>query len=295
MNKITVKLRKERIEFGINQYKYLIGSNYSDKHQIVQSIKKCFERGNNSEFAIDNNSELWFKINDKDVDIRKYKLFNITSIFDYKTEIKLGAKSIILNYLEAIFKDIEYDDLVNTLRIIKDDLGVSMSDRIEQNNHYKLNLKFEEITLKGLLKQVEVSLYKDQLISNEYDLSYEDLVLFQIDLITKITENIRDFEYICIIEIPVVTQIIKEAIEKVKQKNLMILIVSNDSYIKNVDINNFLSLNKQIIDFSDEVSIYNDIILNLERNSTIQDIREHVSLYFNSEGRQDDLNLSKIL
>lgn len=188
MNKITIKNGNNKYDITINRVKYVFSSN-QDEFKIKQSFRNYFSK-NKSEFRKENGNSNKVLFNDKDLDAKRTLFVEINSDFSINEDCKLNSKSLILKYLELRLQDMEYFDTINTINLLFE----SLSEELKDENG--LNTLFDAMDYKHLSKLIN-PYYFDELQKDEYDLTFEELLLFQIKLIKYISLK-NDF-YECII------------------------------------------------------------------------------------------------
>lgn len=198
MNKITIKNGNNKYDITINRVKYVFSSN-QDEFKIKQSFRNYFSK-NKSEFRKENGNSNKVLFNDKDLDTKRTLFVEINSDFSINEDSKLNSKSLILKYLELRLQDMEYFDTINTINLLFE----SLSEELKDENG--LNTLFDAMDYKHLSKLIN-PYYFDELQKDEYDLTFEELLLFQIKLIKYISLNNNFYEYIIVfIDLDEVTQ-----------------------------------------------------------------------------------------
>lgn len=198
MNKITIKSGNNKYDITINRVKYVFSSN-QDEFKIKQSFRNYFSK-NKSEFRKENGNSNKVLFNDKDLDVKRTLFVEINSDFSINEDCKLNSKSLILKYLELRLQDMEYFDTINTINLLFE----SLSEELKDENG--LNTLFDAMDYKHLSKLIN-PYYFDELQKDEYDLTFEELLLFQIKLIKYISLNNNFYEYIIVfIDLDEVTQ-----------------------------------------------------------------------------------------
>lgn len=198
MNKITIKKGNNKYDITINRVKYVFSSN-QDEFKIKQSFRNYFSK-NKSEFRKENGNFNKVLFNDKDLDVKRTLFVEINSDFSINEDCKLNSKSLILKYLELRLQDMEYFDTINTINLLFE----SLSEELKDENG--LNTLFDAMDYKHLSKLIN-PYYFDELQKDEYDLTFEELLLFQIKLIKYISLNNNFYEYIIVfIDLDEVTQ-----------------------------------------------------------------------------------------
>ena len=189
MNKITIKNGNKKYDITINRVKYVFSSN-QDEFKIKQSFRNYFSK-NKSEFRKENGNSNKVLFNDKDLDVKRTLFVEINSNFSINEDCKLNSKSLILKYLELRLQDMEYFDTINTINLLFE----SLSEELKDENG--LNTLFDSMDYKHLSKLIN-PYYFDELQKDEYDLTFEELLLFQIKLIKYISLNNNFYEYIIV-------------------------------------------------------------------------------------------------
>lgn len=189
MNKITIKNGNNKYDITINRVKYVFSSN-QDEFKIKQSFRNHFSK-NKSEFRKENGNSNKVLFNDKDLDVKRTLFVEINSDFSINEDCKLNSKSLILKYLELRLQDMEYFDTINTINLLFE----SLSEELKDENG--LNTLFDTMDYKHLSKLIN-PFYFDELQKDEYDLTFEELLLFQIKLIKYISLKNNFYEYIIV-------------------------------------------------------------------------------------------------
>lgn len=298
MQKISIKGIFNRYEFGVNNAKYILGNNYQNKYDLINTIRKVFNKVEDSEFLFESNINTYFKINDEPINIRKTKFYEVNNFYNLSDEFKLRSNSTVLSFLEQMFLDIEYNDLVNTINILQQDLATEMSKIVnEEINKYNMNISIEDINIKNLLKRIEIKMSKDNLSSNQYDLNYNENIIGQIELIEIISKKNKLYNHLALIDIPVITPDITNKLNQINNNNLILIVVSNDYRLNNfnININDCYIINKVLIDLSDDISLYNDIIMELPTKITLEEIKLSLNNYINNLNWTDNIKIGDIL
>lgn len=295
MKKYTIKIGNIVYNFGIKNYKLLLGDNEDLKQDLIYSIIKEFNKGSNSEYSIDEKREKQFLINDNNVNLRNTSLYLINSRYDYEDEYKLKARSLILKFLRTVFEDIDYNDTLNTINILLEQLSDELTEELSEfNSTFEHGIEIEKINFKNIFKLMDIKMKKDNKYINMYDLKYEDNILSQLSFIKTIAEKSFDKDHIVILELPILTKKIFDFIKTIQLENLDIIVSTTKYNIVLKNINNIIYVNKQFIDFRDEVAIYNDLIMNLNEIQTLETIEEEVLTYLNDK-EQIDNKIGEIL
>ncbi|MDD3422303.1 MAG: hypothetical protein WC196_00125 [Bacilli bacterium] len=238
----------------VNHYKYIIGRNYQLKHKIKTLIRQYMEKVSYSEYEDECMQRIGMNIDDSRIDTKGWFFFTITSEYDPTYDCKLGSKSLILKYLESQLQNIEFDDEFSTVKLSLDVFSHSQLANLLniQVNQMGLEAYITEFNQKMLLKMLECTLLKDDLSINNHNISYEENVLLQMELVKRIALSVNDKQILVIIDIPLLTDKIKESIESIQLDKLLIIALI-DFYPKNMDYHSCSICNNDYYDFIDEI------------------------------------------
>ena len=277
MDLLTIYTNTGKVEFGIDKVKYIITSDFSQVFKIIQTLNKVFSKALDSEYD-EENMQMRVLINNKNVD-KNNLLFNVNHLFDLETDLKLGAKSLTLNYLTTVLRDIECHELVSTINTlmhsVNDYLGELISDK-----HLKVMLN--ELNLKLIQKNLSARLVRDELEYHSYNLSYDELILYQLDKLNIIAQKNGLLTYWVVLNIPEMTAQIEKVIMGL-EKNIRVIVHTNNSIVR--DLKDALVINKRVLDLSDETEIYNVVMMNYSKHLTIEELKQKLIEYVNLKDR----------
>lgn len=247
MNKITIKNGNNKYDITINRVKYVFSSN-QDEFKIKQSFRNYFSK-NKSEFRKENGNSNKVLFNDKDLDVKRTLFVEINSDFSINEDCKLNSKSLILKYLELRLQDREYFDTINTINLLFE----SLSEELKDENG--LNTLFDAMDYKHLSKLIN-PYYFDELQKDEYDLTFEELLLFQIKLIKYISLNNNFYEYIIVfIDLDEVTQ---NLIQQINSLLNCYVICFSKNYVSEMN-DNVAIIENEVFDLSNIEEVYVNI------------------------------------
>lgn len=244
MNKITIKNGNKKYDITINRVKYVFSSN-QDEFKIKQSFRNYFSRSK-SEFRKENGNFNKVLFNDKDLDTKRTLFVEINSDFSINEDCKLNTKSLILKYLELRLQDREYFDTINTINLLFE----SLSEELKDENGLKT--LFDVMDYKHLSKLIN-PYYFDELQKDEYDLTFEELLLFQIKLIKYISFKNRLYEYIIVfIDLDEVTQ---NLIQQINALSNCYVICFSKNYVSEMN-DNVAIIENEVFDLSNIEEVY---------------------------------------
>lgn len=257
----------------VDKYKLLFGFNTNNKFKIRNSIKRYFDKDQKTEYEIEKNIRNSVLINDRYVDLRNTELFEINELYDLKEDTKLGTKSILQKYYDLLLDKIEYNEIYTSIA----NLLKSLEDEIDLQIPYDtINLigEISDLTKKALVKMINVTTTKDELVTSPYLLEYEETILIQLNIVEKMARLDTEKEYLVMLNIPVLS---KEIYNKISHEvdNLTILVFTYilEDDIKDIKLDNIAIIDDDIYDLQNEEQLY-DISLTLNENISIAELKE---------------------
>lgn len=119
---------------------------------------------------------------------------------------------------------------------------------------------------------IELSILKEGIEANVYDLSYEQMIIFQLEIFKQISSKIKNKKLIVIVDIPLLTHSIMETIKTIEIAKLLVFI---DHYNKKAlpPLESICYINNTITDIASENNIYNNILMDLPFNMTMDEFK----------------------
>lgn len=267
----------------INHIKYVLGSNAMNKYYLKQAVRQYFNK-TVSGYREEKGSECYFKIDDSPVDKKNTFFYEVTENYSINDDAKLSTKSLMLKYLETLYSDVNYMDTLNTLNILVE----SLSDEVSENAF--IQSEFSTYSPKLLTKLVTAHYYEDESYKDEYDLSYEDLIILQLNMIDYIVKNSKKYAYIILfIDIPLITDEIKSKIDELSKDRVYCLVFSKT--VKVTEIENICVEEDYFLDFANEEMVY--YILNEKSTDlyTLEDIKNMINEYLKDLNSREHVSL----
>lgn len=267
MNKITIKNGNNKYDITINRVKYVFSSN-QDEFKIKQSFRNYFSK-NKSEFRKENGNSNKVLFNDKDLDVKRTLFIEINSDFSINEDCKLNSKSLILKYLELRLQDMEYFDTINTINLLFE----SLSEELKDENG--LNTLFDAMDYKHLSKLIN-PYYFDELQKDEYDLTFEELLLFQIKLIKYISLK-NDF-YECIIVFINLDEVTQSLIQQINSLLNCYVICFSKNYVLEMS-DDAAIIENEVFDLSNIEEVYAYFYQKSSNILPIEEVRLYMKQY----------------
>ena len=246
MKKISLIKGNIRIEFAIDRIKYIIGNNYEYKYMIKQLFNEYFSSTKDSDYSINNTGKIKLLVNDLQPIKRETLYFSVNTNYSLSTDLKLTSKSLILKYLEILLNKEEYYDTLNTINILLEAFSSEIDDHI-------ISTVFQTFSPKTLTKLITPLYLKEEEQANEYDMSYDEIILFQLRMINYIAKHSYMNNIFILLEIPYVSQSIKEYLNEID--HALVIIITNQHY-GSIDLNDIYLVDDQLLDLFDENTIY---------------------------------------
>lgn len=267
----------------IDHTKYVLGSNAMNKYYLKQAVRQYFNK-TVSGYREEIGSECYFKIDDSPVDKKNTFFYEVTENYSINDDAKLNTKSLMLKYLETLYSGIDYMDTLNTLNILIE----SLSDEVSENAF--VQSEFSTYSPKLLTKLVTAHYYEDESYKDEYDLSYEDLIILQLNMINYIVVHSKKYSYfILFIDIPLITDEIRSKIDELSKDRVYCLVFSKT--VKDTEIENMCVEEDYFLDFANEEMVY--YILNEKSTNlyTLEDIKNMINEYLKDLKSREHVSL----
>lgn len=288
MNKLTIEKGNIKYEMLIDHYKIIYGHNYNSKFDILRTLLRFNNNIKPSEYAEEKNNIPNISLNDKSIKTKDTFIYYVNKNYSIIDDFKLSTKSLIYKYLEILLDDHQLMDTINTINILFESLNNEISLISD------ISCIFNSMVPKQLLKLLSPIYQINQLSQDEYDLSLEQIILFQLNLIDYIINNnhkINDF-IICI-EIPELTQEIFNKILRMNNVNILIFIEYKNSICK--DINKYFICERKCLDICDDDQVYLTICDNQFQFLNLKEGREYMEKYLFNEESLESRFIMKLL
>ena len=187
MNLLTIKNGTNKWNLQMNHVKYII-SDSSTNYTLLQAIR-LFTSKDKSENRTENNISTKMLINEKEIELKNNIFIEISEMYSLNEDKKLTTKSLMLKYLEIKLQNQDYFDTISTIDILLNSLSE------EVNDESTLKIMFNGANYKQLIKMLS-PYYEDELQKDEFDLTRDELILFQLDLVEYISNHNSKYDNI---------------------------------------------------------------------------------------------------
>lgn len=291
---LELKINNKSQSLSINNIKFIFGENNLIKYEVFNEIRYQFNGFLHTEYSIDVKNKTALTIDGKPLDLKKWRLLEINHVADFQSELKISTKSLLYQFLETHLMDIEYNPLLTTVNTLLGDLSVEIFENcIESFEDIEITPKFVELTSKQLIKLIELDFIQKEHRSNLFDLSYNDLMILQCKMIIEISRKNPTKNFLMLIDIPILPKELLDLIESNSIKNLYILVNLYHPII--VDCKKVLNVDRKVIDFADEIAVYNEIMMSIECGVQFEEINELLNSYIAGNRTDYVEKLKKIL
>ena len=263
MNLLTIKNGTNKWNLQMNHVKYII-SDSSMNYTLLQAIR-LFTSKDKSENRTENNISTKIFINEKEIELKNNMFIEISEMYSLNEDKKLTTKSLMLKYLEIKLQNQDYFDTISTIDILLN----SLSEEI--NDESMLKIMFNGANYKQLIKMLS-PYYEDELQKDEFDLTRDELILFQLDLVEYISNHNSKYDNIFIFgKLDNLSDRILQKINKIQNVKLMIF---TNYYNDLMNVQNAALLQDKIIDFADMEQIYYDLSQKSLQTYTLQEVEQ---------------------
>ena len=252
----------------MNHVKYII-SDSSMNYTLLQAIR-LFTSKDKSENRTENNISTKMFINEKEIEFKNNMFIEISEMYSLNEDKKLTTKSLMLKYLEMKLQNQDYFDTISTIDILLNSLSE------EVNDESMLKIMFNGANYKQLIKMLS-PYYEDELQKDEFDLTRDELILFQLDLVEYISNHNSKYDNIFVFgKLDNLSDKILQKINKIENVKLMIF---TNYYNDLMNVQNTALLQDKIIDLADMEQIYYDLSQKSLQTYTLQEV-EQMTIYY---------------
>lgn len=263
MNLITIKNGINKWNLQMNHVKYII-SDSSMNYTMLQAIR-LFTSKDKSENRTENNISTKIFINEKEIELKNNMFIEISEMYSLNEDKKLTTKSLMLKYLEIKLQNQAYFDTISTIDILLNSLSE------EVNDESILKIMFNGANYKQLIKMLS-PYYEDELQKDEFDLTRDELILFQLDLVEYISNH--NSKYNNIFVFGKLDNLSDKILQKINKIENVKLIIFTNYYNNLMNVQNAALLQDKIIDFADMEQIYYDLSQKLLQTYTLQEVEQ---------------------
>ena len=276
MNLLTIKNGTNKWNLQMNHVKYII-SDSSTNYTLLQAIR-LFTSKDKSENRTENNISTKIFINEKEIELKNNMFIEISETYSLNEDKKLTTKSLMLKYLEIKLQNQEYFDTISTIDILLNSLSE------EVNDESLLKIMFNGANYKQLIKMLS-PYYEDELQKDEFDLTRDELILFQLDLVEYISNHNSKYDNIFIFgKLDNLSDRILQKINKIQNVKLMIF---TNYYNDLMNVQNTALLQDKIIDLADMEQIYYDLSQKSLQTYTLQEVEQMTINYLQQTYTQE--------
>ena len=276
MNLLTIKNGTNKWNLQMDHVKYII-SDSSMNYTLLQAIR-LFTSKDKSENRTENNISTKMFINEKEIEIKNNMFIEITEMYSLNEDKKLTTKSLMLKYLESKLQNQEYFDTISTIDILLNSLSE------EVNDESLLKIMFNGANYKQLIKMLS-PYYEDELQKDEFDLTRDELILFQLDLVEYISNHNSKYDNVFVFgKLDNLSDKILQKINKIENVKLMIF---TNYYNNLMNVQNTSLLQDKIIDLADMEQIYYDLSQKSLQTYTLQEVEQMTINYLQQTYTQE--------
>ena len=263
MNLLTIKNGTNKWNLQMNHVKYII-SDSSMNYTLLQAIR-LFTSKDKSENRTENNISTKMFINEKEIELKNNMFIEISEMYSLNEDKKLTTKSLMLKYLEIKLQNQDYFDTISTIDILLNSLSE------EVNDESMLKIMFNGANYKQLIKMLS-PYYEDELQKDEFDLTRDELILFQLDLVEYISNHNSKYDNIFVFG--KLDNLSNKILRKINNIENVKLIIFTNYYKDLMNVQNAALLQDKIIDLADMEQIYCDLSQKSLQTYTLQEVEQ---------------------
>lgn len=271
-----IKKGNQSYRILIDDYKIIQGSNYRTKFDILRSLLRFSNGVKPTEYGEEMQNVPELLINEKVARAKDVLLIHISKDYLLSEESKLNSKSLLTKYFETLFTNPLFYDTINTINI----LFQSLSNELAMISD--ISGTFTSITPKQLTKLFDPQFLKDECIADEYDMTLEEIIMLQLNMVEYICHNQLYPYYIICIELSVLTPEIYHKIQEVSSV-CFILVFLEVSTCLCKDIAKYVLCERRYLDIANEQDLYDMICDNHYTLLNLEEAKQYMEHYIHNE------------
>lgn len=228
----------------LDKAKYIFVNRTEEYWLLMQSLKATANSISVSEYSEELNEKYYIML-DGELPCKTDEIFFVNQHFNLDEDLKLGTKSLSYRYLNNGMENNSFSEEALQLNSMLNVYAEAISDDL-------ITFESADISIKNITKFLVANMIVDEYRINSLNLSYEDLIITQLKLIEGgDSPSKRSF---VVIDIPILTQKIKNYIDKSNSGYFIIL------FFKGNNIDLFENLYTDGIDFENDELLYERMI-----------------------------------
>ncbi len=264
--KISIINLNDRIDIIVDKIKLICGNDFESRDKIKKVLNNRFNKLTESDYAQDKHKSIVL-VDDEPIAINDYLYFCVDSSYDLVQDTKLGTKSLALEYINSIFKDVEYIEEYQTINSLFTSL---LDEKTDDSDYYIRPYLDNLLSKKMMVKLLEFSFLNDDSIINNYDLTLEERIMIQLNMIKAISRK-TEKKVLVLLDTPKVTSNMLEIINNINGQFLIMFNQIVDGQYENV-----LILDNIKVDIDDENQLYETANSNNTAYYTIEEMKSKI-------------------
>lgn len=279
MKLIQFEDNEEKWLFGIDKVKYVIGSNSNSKYRLYKMLQHLLNKEDQSDYENENNN-IKCLLNEQRLDLKVWKMYEYSNQSNLNDELKLSSKSLLVEYIESVFKEIDYEEMFIMLNESVKQFNFEFLNNCSLiSESIELKLLLDEFTLKSLIKSMTPILLKEEMYANDFDLSNIEKIKLYIRIIDEIAHKNKNKEYLYIIQFEKVDHEFESMIHSIISDNLHILVFTNYISTK-INYKDIYCVDRIKLDFAIEEELFQKLIIDCGTSYDIHDLHEMLEKLF---------------
>lgn len=276
MRKIEITDYDDSWVFSIDRLKIIQGEK---KYRLFRSLLHQLMKEEVSEFESESNLQLEIRINGQKYDVKTNKIYQFGMLSNFDEEVKMSAKSLLVDYLDSQLKDVDYQDEFIMLNQSIEILNQELLDELNiESNDSKLVFRVPAFTLKTLIKNTVSEIYKNELHSNDYDFGIDEKFNVYFGIWNRIAQKNPSRNYIVLVALDELIPNMYDKIKKLETTNLQFILFTDRLHC-NVDYQDVYMIGKMKIDFCDDESVFENLVIEKGFAQDLEDSRKILSDY----------------
>jgi len=273
MNKFSFLNEETRFNILSRGTKVIIGNNHELIYKLKNTIRYVFQKHVKSDYLLEKETDVTFKFNDNNSDIKNWNFLEITDAYDLRSEAKLNSGSLLSKYMLARLETLATHDDFLTLQncfLLVADAIADMQEATSNNLTTKVELP--EFNVSILLKLLSVNFVYEGKRVEQVSTRLEDTILLQLQMAKELS-NKNEKMMAIMIDVPFLSKEHIAIIDSFDKKTCFIFAFVEE--LPEVDYRDVGFLFRRYFDILDKDKV-EELLMNYPKNYSYEDACDEI-------------------
>ena len=296
MNRISVRTEDGVVDLAIARLKIFFGDDSDFTFALFRSIEQYFEKCTSTEYVAELIGDAAVYLDDAPMVVRDTMLFRIDPYFDFRTNLKMGAGSLLHRYAEMLLSELPYDDTYATVATAFAILGSeSIAETLDmEEGDARISFDIEPVTQKTIVKLLLPRISKNGFEAEQYSFTRSESIRLQLGIIARIAAK-ADRDVIVLYDGPLGQDGLDPFVRWSESVGRGRVLVATSTHHAPADLSAYTLVGKRThIDLADWRCFEERIGMDLPWHWDEKDLRSVVSAFIGGSIDEKSLSIAKI-